>query len=244
MLNDNGESQTFSEMDNPFIKIIRKEDQSPPPRPALQNSYSPLTYFPSNMNLSSQYNHHTFNHNTKSNHSQESFGLTPQRSFNKYSDDYYNFYEYDHSNPQPFRDLGVPPEFSEHFNDNPMNLVWSGHDSSRPPKQKFTVPTDFSHNKLSFSNEFGTPVTYVNDPGMNTAGFGYDAYQDNQVKAQQGPEKILVTKIEPHSLVHSHANFSVSKDFNEVRTPNKSKQSADFKTTCKSTPLSKGSKGK
>lgn len=251
--NLNGENYSFSDIDNPFMKISHKEELSQNQGMLPFIGYNQATYFNANMGFNPQ-------NNGKPNHSQESLGLTPLRATQKDSDDYFAPYDnnLENSNSRPFGEFRNSQEFVENnTNDYPLSLVWN-HDKAF--KQQATGPSDLFLNerKMSFGPSFVPPTFQGSDYGEDNEGEKGHEYTDtieiegpnnrifltHQDKSQKEFETFFNPRVEP-STVSSSVNNTGKKNNpkhelnqNEYRTPIQKAGGFDFKDTDKS--MSKG----
>ena len=251
----NGETYSFSDIDNPFMKISHKEDLSQNQGSLPFLGYSPVSYFNANVGFNA-------NNNGKYGNSQESLSLTPLRVPKKYSDDYYAPYDsnFENSNPRPFGEFQTSQEVVDNnTNDYPLSLIWN-HDKAL--KQKTTGPNDLFMNerKMSFGPSFIAP-TYqgIDDIRDSEEEKGHDyadtveiegpnnrIFENHQAKSHRDFEKFFHPRVEP-STVSSSANNTGKKnnpryDFeqNGYRTPAYKIGGVEFRDMGKSTPMSKG----
>ena len=239
LFHENGDTQGLSELDNPFSKINVKEEQSPFHHRTALNASSPNIFLNRNLQYSSHFAHNSQNNNMKYNFYPEAFEMTPiKKPFpDEYSANFDNQFG-ENSNPPNFPESNThtQSEAVESFFDNPMVRVW-GFDSSKAKKKVNPSNDFFKSRQLKFGPGYFNPT--------------FDHYEEEPHdfvpkefkrfdKASQESNKDLAIKQEPEKNIEDLSAIRVKiESFKDQKTPNK-KRSEDFKTTCRSTPASRG----
>ena len=167
---------------------------------------------------------------------QEPFDLTPFKK--PYHDEFSGHFDNqfgENSNPPNFPESNTQSEVVDGYIDYPMTLQWSSNRAIR--KKNPGTPNDFFKSKLKFG------------PGFFDTGFGEEEsngypkeYKETE-RSSQETHKIFQLKEEPKNFTDDSLLNAVKiesfKDQKSMKTPNK-KRSEDFKTTCRSTPASRG----
>ncbi len=223
-----------------FSQDMYNNMMSPIPRSIMNLSASPNIFFSGNNN---GYSH--FHQNMSSKLSQESFGVSAFRKLHTGNglDDYYAQFESnaENSNNNTMKGFQDPADNSTSFQ---MHFLW-GNDPSKTPRPKVhhEVP-DFLPKTMSFAPNY--------EENEEEGGFHYQIGGNSQ-KVKQEPEvkKPIAVKIEAKSTeaktiatppsaqkMKQEDDYIFSKS--ATKTPTNKRRTEDLKTTCKSTPISKG----